>query len=440
MSDSTTGHHDNLDEADNGNSSESSKRPPIPGGILRLLYAMSANAMANVLLTVAIELQVYEITDSEWWLGLIGLAQFAPMLVLSLFTGTLADRFDRRWVFAAGVLIDIAATIGFLLYALTDPTSATPMLFLVALKGSGRAVSMPASRALPIDLAPEGLLERIVGLRSLTFQIALVIGPLIGAFANRASTVLPYVIALVVFMVALGLLARVPEPEIEKLHSAPGPRQALTDAVNGLRFIRRSPIIFGAITLDLFAVLFGGAVALLPAIVEKRLDVEDVDLGVGILRAAIAAGAALTAAALATRPIMRHNGPWLFGVIAIFGVGTIVLGITRSFTVALISVALISAADQISVYVRSSVVPLATPENMRGRVLAVENIFIGGSNQLGAFESGVTAAWFGLAPAIVIGGIGTLVVVGVSWFLFPDLRRVDRFADVKPQQFEETAS
>lgn len=395
---------------------------------------MWANAAANVMLTVAVELQVYDITDSELWLGLIGIAQFAPMLVLSPFTGTIADRFDRRHVFAAGLLIDVAATVGFFFYALTDPTSAWPMLVLVALKGSGRAVSMPASRALPIDLAPEGLLERIVALRSLVFQVALIIGPIVGAFANRASTTLPYLLTLVVFAAGLVLLIGVPKPEIEQLESAPGPRQALTDAVNGLRFIRRSPIILGAISLDLFAVLFGGAVALLPAIVEKRLEFDDVDLGVGILRAAIAAGAALVALALSIRPILRHNGPWLFAVIAVFGLGTIMLGITRSFTVALISVAVLSGADQVSVYVRSSVVPLATPENMRGRVLAVENVFIGGSNQLGAFESGVTAAWFGLAPAVIIGGVGTLVVVGISWFVFPDLRRVDRFADVKPDE------
>lgn len=394
---------------------------------------MSANAMGNVMLTVAIELQVFEITDSALWLGLIGLAQFAPMLLLSFFTGTLADRFDRRAVFAAGVLIDVVAAVGLLLYAMTDPTSATPILVLVAVKGAGRAVSMPASRALPIDLAPEGLLERIIGLRSFYFQLALIAGPLIGAFANRESTLLPYILALVVFALCLVLLTGVPEPTTDKLVSAPGPKQIFTDAVNGLRFIRRSPIIFGAISLDLFAVLFGGAVALLPAIVEDRLGFDDTDLGVGILRAAIAGGAALTAAALAARPIMRHNGHWLFGVIAIFGVGTIVLGLTRSFAVAFIAVAAISAADQISVYVRSSVVPLATPENMRGRVLAVENIFISGSNQLGAFESGATAALFGLAPAIVIGGIGTLVVVAFGWVLFPDLRNVDRFADVKPQ-------
>ena len=404
----------------------------IPSGIIRLLGSMSANAAANVMLTIVVELQVYEITNSELWLGLVALAQFVPMLVLSLFTGTLADRFDRRKVYAVGIIIDVIATIGFLMYAMTNPTSATPMLMLVALKGTGRAVSMPASRALPIDLAPDDQLERIVALRSLTFQIALVVGPLVGALANRTSTTLPYVIILAIFALGLGLLNKVPKPSIDQLVTRAGPRQALTDAFEGLRFIRRSPIILGAISLDLFAVLFGGAVTLLPAIVEKRLGFDDVDLGVGILRAAIAAGAALTALALSIRPLKSNAGRWLFAVIALFGLGTIVLGITRSFVVAAITVAVISGADQISVFVRSSVVPLATPENMRGRVLAVENIFIGGSNQLGGFESGVTAAWFGLAPAIIIGGVGTLVVVAVGWVMFASLRDVDRMTDVRP--------
>lgn len=406
----------------------------IPNGIKRLLGAMFANASANVMLTTVVELQVYEITDSELWLGLIGVAQFLPVLLLSPFTGTLADRFDRRIVFAAGLLIEVAATIGFLLYALTDPTSAWPMLALVALKGTGRAVGTPASRALPIDLAPPGLLERIIAIRSLVFQVALIFGPLVGALANRSDRVLPYVITGAIFAVGTVMLIGVPKPEIAQLESAPGPRQALTDAVDGVRFIRRSPIVLGAISLDLFAVLFGGAVALLPAIVEKRLEFDDVDLGVGILRAAIAAGAALTALALSMRPLTRRAGPWLYGSIVVFGVGTVVLGITRSFIVALVAVAVLSSADQISVFIRATVVPLATPESMRGRVLAVENVFIGGSNQLGAFESGLTAAWFGLAPAVVVGGLGTLVVVGAAWFVFPELRRVDRFDDVRPAE------
>lgn len=412
------------------------QRAPVPYGVKLLLAAMTSGAFASSLLATVVGLQVFEISSSELDLGLIGIAQFVPVLVLSPFTGTLADRFDRRLIYRIGLVISIASALGLLAYATTEPTSVMPILLFILLNGVGRAVGTPASRALPIDLAPEGAIERIVALRSLSFQIALIGGPLVGAFANKASHVLPYVIVVVAELLAIAVMTGVPKPLTDKLTSAAGPRQAVRDAVEGLRFIRRSEVIFGAITLDLFAVLFGGAVALLPALVEKRLNIEDVDLGVGVLRAAIAAAAALAALALSIRPITRRAGPRLFGVIAIFGVATIVLGTTRSYVVALIAVAVLSAADQVSVFIRATVVPLATPEAMRGRVLAVENVFIGGSNELGAFESGATAALFGLAPAVVIGGIGTLAVVVAGWFLFPGLRNVDRFSEVRPPKID----
>ena len=409
------------------------EREPIPFDVKLLLAALGFGAIAFSVLATVIGLQVFEITGRERDLGLVGLAQFLPVLVLSPFTGTIADRFDRRWVYASGLGIMTVSVIGLLLYAATRPTTILPILLLLGLNGVGRAVGTPASRSLPIDLAPESSLERIVATRSLVFQVALIVGPLLGAFANRSSTVLPYAIIIVAQLVAFLLLTQVARPTTAKLDSDGGPMQALVDAVQGLKFIFKSRIILGAISLDLFAVLFGGAVALLPAIVERRLDVSDVDLGVGVLRASIAAAAALTAFALSVRPLTRRTGRWLFAVIAVFGIATIALGLTRSFVVAIAAVAVLSAADQISVFIRSSVVPLATPEAMRGRVLAVENVFIGGSNELGALESGYTAAWFGLAPAIVIGGVGTLLVVGVGWFAFPALRDVDRFAEVKPE-------
>jgi len=409
-----------------------SEQVKVPYEVKLLLASLASSAFAFSMLATIIGLQVFEITESERDLGLVGLAQFVPILLLSPFTGTIADRFDRRHVFGAGVLITITATFGLMAYAATDPTSVAPIFLLLAVNGVGRAVGTPASRALPIDLAPEGALERIIALRSLTFQIALIIGPLAGAFANKVSTVLPYVLIVVAQVLALVALSRISKPATAKLDSVAGPRQAIRDAIEGLRFIRRSQIIFGAISLDLFAVLFGGAVALLPAIVDKRLGIEDVDLGVGLLRAATAAAAALAALVLSIRPLTRRAGPTLFATIAIFGLATIALGLTRSFVVAAIAVAVLSAADQVSVFIRASVVPLATPEAMRGRVLAVENVFIGGSNELGAYESGETAAWWGLAPAVVVGGVGTLVVVVVGWFAFPALRAVDRFSDVKP--------
>jgi hypothetical protein len=201
------------------------------------------------------------------------------------------------------------------------------------------------------------------------------------------------------------------------------------DAFEGLRFIRRTPIVFGAISLDLFAVLFGGVIALLPAIAEERLGVGAV--GLGWLRAAVGIGAAGTALTLSIRPLRRHVGRQLLTMVAMFGVLTIVLGLTRSFAVAFIVLLAAAAVDAVSMFIRASLVPLATPEHMRGRVLAVENVFIGASNELGAFESGVTAALFGLVGAIFFGGAGTLVVVAVWWRFFPALRSVDRFEEVR---------
>ncbi len=395
---------------------------------------MATGSFSVSMLLTVVGLQVFAITGRELDLGLLGIAEFLPILLLTPFTGSIADRFDRRFVYAGGLMIGIAASVMLAIHATIDDRSALPILGFVAIYGVGRAVGTPAGRSLPIDLAPDGMIERVVALRSLTFQIALISGPLIGALANRTSLVLPFLIVIAGQAVTVVSLSFVPSPGTERLTTRPGPLQAVRDARNGLRFIRETPVVFGAISLDLFAVLFGGAVALLPAIVEKRLGFEDVDLGVGILRASIAAAAAVTALLLSIRPLTRRVGHGLFTVVAVFGLATIALGVVRSFALAIVAVAVLSAADQVSVFIRSSLVPLATPEAMRGRVMAVENVFIGGSNELGAFESGATAALFGLGPAVVIGGLGTLVVVVLGSLRFPELLRVDRFSDVRPAQ------
>jgi len=298
-------------------------RPKIPYDVKLLLAALSLGAAAFSLLATVIGLQVFAITGSERDLGLLGLAQFLPILLLAPVTGTVADRLDRRFVYGGGLLIMTVASVGLLVYAAGNPTGVLPFLLLLLVNGVGRALGTPASRSLPIDFAPEDALERIVAVRSLTFQVARIVGPLIGAFANRVSTVLPYILIIGLQLLAVLILVFVSKPTTAKLQSDGGPRQAIRDAVEGLKFVRKSQIVLGAISLDLFAVLFGGAVALLPAIVEKRLGVEDVDLGVGILRASIAAAAALMALVLTFRPVTRRAGHWLFGVIAVFGLATI---------------------------------------------------------------------------------------------------------------------
>lgn len=402
----------------------------IPRGVRVLIAALFATSMANRAQLVALGLLVFDVTGQELDLGLLGLAEFLPIFLLSPLTGTVADRYDRRIIFAVGLAIEMAAGIGFFLLARSDLTSITPILALVVVFGVARSLTAPASRALPIDLAPPGLVERVVALRSVSFQSAGIVGPMIAGLLFSVDRSLPFVLSLSGFAAAIVLLRFVPSTGVKRLNNGKGPGQALRDAVEGLRFIRGTPVLFGAISLDLFAVLFGGAVALLPAIGEKRLGVDEA--AVGFLYSAIGVGALITAAILSVKPIRRHVGRVLFAVVSIFGLATIVLGLTQSYVVALLALLVLSAADAVSVFIRATIVPLASPEDMRGRVLAVENVFIGGSNELGGLESGLTAAWFGLVTAVVLGGVGTLAVVGISLLAFPALRRVDRFEDLRP--------
>ena len=367
-------------------------------------------------------------TGSTLSLGLLGLAEFLPVALLSPITGSVADRFDRRKVFAGALVGETLVAVLLFLYIWSDPSSILPIFGLVLLFGVFRASASPASRALPIDLAPPGLLERVVALRTFSFMAGAIVGPVALGFVFVGGVAFPYLVAAGGFAAAIAMLPLVPRPPVRQ-HRPAGARQVVRDAFEGLRFIRRTPIVFGAISLDLFAVLFGGVIALLPAIAEERLGVGAV--GLGWLRAAVGIGAAGTALTLSIRPLRRHVGRQLLTMVAMFGILTIVLGLTRSFTVAFIALLAAAAVDAVSMFIRASLVPLATPEHMRGRVLAVENVFIGASNELGAFESGVTAALFGLVGAIFFGGAGTLVVVALWWKFFPALRSVDRFEEVR---------
>lgn len=401
----------------------------VPRPVLVLVIGLFATSMATRAQLVALGLLVFDITGSELDLGLLGLAEFLPLFLLSPFTGTVADRYDRRLVFAFGLVLELVAATGFFLLARSELTSIVPILGFVLVFGVARSFTAPSGRALPIDLAPENIVDRIVALRSVAFQTAGIVGPIVAGLLFTFNRSLPFAFSFIGFSITMVLLRFVPATGVRQLTSAAGPLQAVRDAVEGLRFIRRTPVLFGAITLDLFAVLFGGAVALLPAIGEKRLGVDEA--AVGFLYSAIGVGALITAITLSVKPIRRHVGMTLFGVVAIFGAATIVLGLTRSYAVALVALLVLSAADAVSVFIRATIVPLASPEEMRGRVLAVENVFIGGSNELGALESGLTAAWFGLVWAVVLGGFGSIAVVAVSLFAFPALRKADRFEDIR---------
>ena len=409
----------------------------IPLSVYGLLLALFFSAFAVVGQITIVGKQVFDLTGNALDLGLLGLAEFIPIALLAPFTGSLADRVDRRKVFAGALVLEAAVSIGLFLYARSSPTSVAPIFVLVMVFGVARAFAAPSSRALPIDLAPPESLERVVALKSVAFQAGIITGPVVFGFLFVVDEPLPYLAAAAAFLAAIVTLAFVARPPVRQLDTTGG-RQAIHDALEGLRFIRRQPIVFGAITLDLFAVLFGGVIALLPAIAEERLGVGAV--GLGWLRAAVGLGAVVVAISLSIWPLRRHVGKVLLAVVGVFGIMTIVVGLTQSFVIAFVALMVASGADAVSVFIRTSLVPLATPEDMRGRVLAVENVFIGASNELGAVESGVTAAVFGLVGAVLFGGFGTLVVVGLWWRFFPVLREVDRFDEVRRAAQAHTAA
>lgn len=420
--------------------------------VLALLASFFLAAAGQLGLSTVLGKQVFDMTHRELDLGWLGLAEFLPAAVLVLVTGTVADRFDRRRVTAIAFAGEAAVAGALAWYATTKPTSPFPIFALVLVFGTARAFGAPASRALPADIVPAERLPWLVARDSAMFQAGIVAGPVLGGFLYAADIRLPYAAVMVLLLLSglAVLLIRLParvgrvdarasaapdaataafeaavEPVVGEAGGLPPTRAGWHEAVEGLRFIRRQPTLLGAISLDLFAVLFGGAVALLPAIAEDRLHVGAV--GLGWLRAAGGIGAGMMTLTLAVRPVRQRVGRTLFVAVAVFGIGTVVLGVTTSFAIAFVAMAMLSAADAISVFVRATLVPLLTPEEKRGRVLAVENVFIGASNELGAFESGVAGQLLGPAGAVILGGVATVAVAGSWSLLFPALRGVDRF-------------
>ena len=405
------------------------KTGKVPPKVRVLLTASFFSALATVGQITIVGKQVYDMTGSELNLGLLGLAEFLPVALLSPFTGPVADRFERRRVFSLALIAQAIASLLLFLYIDSDPEGVFPIFALITVFGVGRAFAMPASRALPIDWAPDDVVERVVALKSVAFQAGIIVGPALFGFIFVIGPSFPYLAAVISYSIANLLLLTVGSSAIRRLGTTGG-RQAFRDAKEGLKFIRKSPVLFGAISLDLIAVLLGGAVALLPAIAENRGGVGAG--GWGWLRAAVGIGATIVAVTLSIRPLKVHIGRALMTAVAIFGFGTIALGLATNFVLAFVALMVLSGADAVSVYIRASLVPLATPEEMRGRVLAVEGVFIGASNELGAIESGLTAAAFGLVGAVLFGGFGTLAAVFIWWKFFPALRNVKSFSEVRP--------
>jgi MFS family permease len=395
------------------------------------LVAVTATTMASIAQVTALGFQVFELTGRELDLGLLGLAEFVPALLLAVPTGALADRFDRRLMMGIGLGGELLCALVLAWLTARGVTTFTPLLVVVVAFGVCRAVAAPAARALPATLVAPEALPRIVPLFSATWQFGLIVGPVLGGLLYAFRPPAAYLGTAALLAVGICVLPFVRlHPSVPPRVGAGRARPSWSEALDGIRVIRRTPVLFGAISLDLFAVLFGGAVALLPAIAQDRLGVGAA--GLGWLRAAGGIGAALTTVVLATRPVTHRIGRVLLASVAVFGVATVALGLTTSYWVAFAALAVLSGADAISVYVRATLVPLITADEYRGRVLAVENVFIGASNELGAFESGVAGQLLGAPAAIVLGGAATLAVVVIWWFRFPALRDIDRFDDITP--------
>ncbi|MFZ9843080.1 MAG: MFS transporter [Ilumatobacteraceae bacterium] len=416
--------------------------------LLEILRAPSVAAYisANILLYVGLSLQVttlakqvYDITKRELDLGWLGLAEFLPIALLVFVTGTVADRYNRKRISQFAMLGELASALLLAWYASTEPTGVFPIFMIAILYGGSRAFLAPSMRPIAAAIAPVGRLPQMIALYSTVWTSAGIIGPAASGFLYSASPVLAYLVGSALIVCAITSFSTVRVPPTQRaaddasgeLRGVSGTeRPTLRSAIEGLSYIRRTPILFAAIALDLFAVLFGGAVALLPVIAEERLGVGNI--AYGWLRAAAGIGAGGVALLLAIRPLRRHVGKWLLVAVGVFGVGTIVLGLTRTYWIAFVAILVIHGADMVSVFVRGSIVPLVTPDDKRGRVSAVENVFIGATNELGAFESGVAAAAVGVPATVVGGGVFTLGIVGVWWMKFKQLRDVDRFEDLKP--------
>jgi MFS family permease len=401
--------------------------------------------MSNMAQTTVLGLLIYELTRSELDLGFLGLAEFAPAALLVVVAGAVVDRFDRRHIAALGTVANAMVALALAWYVRHPAgVSTTPIFLLVFAFGVGQALLSPALRSIPASMVPNEGVPWLVARRSVASEAGAIVGPILGGVLYDIGVWVALVaVAGLSSIAALATLAiRIPARSAGRLPSGepsvisdtavdhvpedgiPATKGSLHEALEGLRFVRAQSILLGAISLDLFAVLFGGAVTLLPAI-AVRLQVGAV--GLGWLRAAAGLGAGAMTLAIAVRPIRRLVGRILLAAVAIFGAWTIVLGVTRSFAVAFIAIFALSAADAASVFIRSTLVPLATPPEMRGRVLAVENVFIGASNELGGFESGALGQLLGTTGSIVLGGITTLVVALAWGVLFAPLRRVDRF-------------
>jgi MFS family permease len=392
--------------------------------LARLTWTIGSLAMV-----IVIGWQVYDIArhtmglkEAAFRLGLIGLVQFVPLFLLTLVTGWTADRLDRRWIARAAVALEFGCAVSLGWLAWSHSTTLVHLYVVAALLGVGRAFAGPALGALAPNLVPREILPRAIALSSMSWQTGAVLGPALGGYLYAFAPYAPYAVSAGLFAIAFGGLLAIP----------PMPRTGLARDVNpwrqmveGLKYVRHNRLVLGAISLDLFAVLLGGATAMLPVFARDVLHAGPE--GLGHLRAAPAVGATLTAAFFSIRPLKHNVGVKMLSAVAVFGAATVVFGFSRWMPLSLVCLALLGAADMFSVYVRQSLIQLYTPDEMRGRVGAVSSLFISASNELGETESGFLGALIGPVSAVIAGGLGAIVVVFLWSWWFPELRLAKSF-------------
>ena len=389
-------------------------------GFVRFWLARLLGIMSNQMLMVAVGWQMYDLTGSAWDLGLVGLFQFVPALLLTLPAGQVVDRHHRGRIFAASLGVQVLGAAGLVGASALGLTDRGVILAVSVLLGVARAFQMPAQQALTPLLVPPALLTQAITVSTAGMQFAVITGPALGGLIYLAGPSVVYTVCAVCLTVAALLTLGI------RYDHAPSPTQArgLHHLLGGLGFVWRQKVLLGAISLDLFAVLLGGAVALLPIYAKDILHTGP--QGLGVLRAAPSVGALLMSLALIRWPLERRVGHVLLWAVAVFGLATVVFGLSTSFWLSLLALAVTGAADSVSVVIRMTVMQLETPDELRGRVSAVNSIFIGASNQLGEFESGAAAALLGPVGAVVLGGVGTMLVALAWTRLFPALARRDR--------------
>ena len=395
-------------------------------GMLLVNVAAQIEAVTIGWQVYSIGRQTMGIGESAFLVGMVGLAQFVPLFFLTLYAGGLADRMSRRLIVMVSLAAEVIGVVGLVWVAL-DPSPSVTMIFVIAaLFGAARAFLSPAASALTPMLVPKADMPQAISLKSLSWQSAVIVGPWIGGLLVAASPAIAYGVAALLYAGGIAIIA------LMRTNSTPErqPGGQLAQIAEGLAYVWQNKIIFGAISLDLFAVLLGGATALLPAFAIDILKVGPE--GFGLLRSGPAIGAVIMALIIARWPLKRRAGPRMFWAVAAFGFATVVFGLSRSMPLSILALAALGAADMVSVYVRQTLVQVVTPDHMRGRVSSVSGLFISGSNELGEFESGVVSRLIGPVGAVVFGGIGTILVTGCWAWMFPDLRRADRLDGAEP--------